>query len=203
MRAGDLLPARPQCRGPSGASPGANWPRATRIGHHTYSHPLLDHDAARQGGDRDQPRHRGRRIARSMASAAAGRPPFFRFPGFASSPALLDRLNERGIVVFGADVWASDWLPMTPEQELQPDPRAHRAGRAAASCCFTTPRQQTAQMLPAFLRALKQRGFRIVHVVAAAKPRRNPTKSVPFLPQLHGKSTENEPVERSYWLIFR
>ena len=73
-----------------------------------------------EGGGGDRPRHRGGRDRASM-----GRPrdqpatPFFRFPGFASNPALLDRMAERGIVVFGADVWASDWLPMTPDQELR------------------------------------------------------------------------------------
>ena len=45
--------------------------------------------------------------------------PFFRFPGFETTPATLDLLQSRGIVVFGADLWASDWNPMTPKQELK------------------------------------------------------------------------------------
>ena len=45
--------------------------------------------------------------------------PFFRFPGFESTPATLDLLQSRGIMVFGADLWASDWNPMTPKQELK------------------------------------------------------------------------------------
>jgi peptidoglycan-N-acetylglucosamine deacetylase len=32
---------------------------------------------------------------------------------------LLDRINSRGIVIFGTDLWASDWNPMRPEQELR------------------------------------------------------------------------------------
>ena len=36
---------------------------------------------------------------------------FFRFPGFASNPVLLARLEQRRMVVFGADLWASDWNP--------------------------------------------------------------------------------------------
>ena len=56
---------------------------------------------------------------RFTARAARNRStPFFRFPGFAASPALLASLEERGIVVFGADLWASDWRPMSPDQEL-------------------------------------------------------------------------------------
>ena len=90
--------------------------------------------------------------------------PFFRFPGFASNQALLDRLEARGMVVFGADVWASDWLPMRPEQELRLIlSRIERAGRGIV--LFHDTKAQTARMLPAFLRELKRRGFRVVHVV--------------------------------------
>src|SRR5437588_389782 len=44
--------------------------------------------------------------------------PFFRFPGFASNQPLLEWLERRHIAVFGADLWASDWNPMTPRQQL-------------------------------------------------------------------------------------
>ena len=45
--------------------------------------------------------------------------PFFRFPFFEMTPATLDALQKRGIAVFGADLWASDWNPMTPAQQLK------------------------------------------------------------------------------------
>ncbi len=92
--------------------------------------------------------------------------PFFRFPGFASDQALLDRMAARGLVVFGADVWASDWLPMTPEIELNVIlTRIDKIGRGIVLLHDT--KAQTALMLPAFLRELKRRGYHIVHVVAA------------------------------------
>ena len=89
------------------------------LGHHSYSHPLLSRMALpRAEADID----RGI-AADETAIYGSRRPspatPFFRFPGFASNQALLDRLAARGIVVFGADVWASDWLSMSPEQELR------------------------------------------------------------------------------------
>jgi hypothetical protein len=31
---------------------------------------------------------------------------------------LLERLEQRGVIVFGADVWASDWSRMSPNQKL-------------------------------------------------------------------------------------
>src|SRR5499426_1618248 len=89
------------------------------LGHHSYSHPVLSSMALpRAEADID------RGIAADEVAIYGNRrpspaTPFFRFPGFASNQALLDRLAARGIVVFGADVWASDWLPMSPEQELR------------------------------------------------------------------------------------
>ena len=89
---------------------------------------------------------------------------FFRFPGFAANGALLTRVTERGLVVFGADVWASDWLQMGPERELRLIlSRIEQLGRGIV--LFHDTKAQTAQMLPAFLRELKRRGYRIVHVV--------------------------------------
>ena len=95
--------------------------------------------------------------------------PFFRFPGFAASPALLDRMAARKLAVFGADLWAGDWNPMTPNQELRLVlARLDAAGRGIV--LFHDTKQQTAAMMPAFLRALKARGYRVVHVVAAGAP---------------------------------
>jgi len=70
------------------------------------------------------------------------------------------------MVVFGADVWASDWNAQTPEEELTLLlGRIEKAGRGIVLLHDT--RAQTARMLPALLRALKERGYSIVHVVPA------------------------------------
>ena len=90
------------------------------------------------------------------------------FPGFASSQALLDRLQRRGIVVFGADLWASDWNAMSPPGELALVLARVEANRGGI-VLFHDTRAQTAAMLAAFLRALKSRGYRLVHVVPAAE----------------------------------
>lgn len=140
------------------------------VGHHTYSHPLLN----RMASDKAEAEI-DRGIAEDELALYGKRSrvpttPFFRFPGFASSPALLDRLQARHIVVFGADVWASDWLPMTPDQELRLIlARIDRIGSGIV--LFHDIKAQTAAMLPAFLRELKRRDYQIVHIVPAAKPR--------------------------------
>ncbi|MGE3148757.1 MAG: polysaccharide deacetylase family protein [Pseudorhodoplanes sp.] len=129
------------------------------IGTHTYAHPLLSGLSASTA---EKEIDRG---IDAIAQAIGAKPaPFFRFPGFAATPALLDRLRQRGIAVFGADVWASDWDPMTPDAQLQLVlARIERSG--GGILLFHDIQPRTAAMLPAFLRALKVRGFRIVHAV--------------------------------------
>jgi peptidoglycan/xylan/chitin deacetylase (PgdA/CDA1 family) len=136
------------------------------VAHHSFAHPLLD---------RMRPEAAMAEIDRGIAAvetalhghaAATPSTPFFRFPGFASSGALLERLAARGITVFGADLWASDWNPMTPDEQLRLVlDRLEAAG--GGIILFHDTKAQTAAMLPVFLRALKTRGYRVVHVVPA------------------------------------
>lgn len=133
------------------------------IGHHTYSHPLLS---------RMPPVAAEAEIDRGIAAidAARGYPgtrqAFFRFPGFASSPMLLRLMQARDITVFGADVWASDWIAMAPERQLRLLMARIEAAQGGIVLLHDT-KQQTAAMLPALLRALKRGGYSIVHVVPA------------------------------------
>jgi peptidoglycan/xylan/chitin deacetylase (PgdA/CDA1 family) len=134
------------------------------VAHHTYSHPLLSRMALpRAIAEID----RGiAAVEAALYGAARPKPttPFFRFPGFASNPALLDELQRRGLVVFGADLWASDWNRMTPATELRLV--LNRLTQAGGIVLFHDTQPATAAMLPAFLRELKRRDFRVVHVVA-------------------------------------
>jgi peptidoglycan/xylan/chitin deacetylase (PgdA/CDA1 family) len=136
------------------------------IAHHTYSHPLLNRMALDKA---EAEIERGFQAVDLVLYGTAGRTPrtpFFRFPGFAGSPALLDRLARRAIVVFGADLWASDWNRMSPahERELL----LQRLSAAGGGIVLLHDTQaQTAAMLPDFLRELKRRGYRLVHVVPA------------------------------------
>jgi len=136
------------------------------VAHHSFAHPLLAHMSLAAA---DAEVERGIAAVERAAYGDAGakpRTPFFRFPGFASSPALLARMQARGLVVFGADAWASDWNPMSPAQQL-----ALTLARLDAAhggiVLFHDTKSQTAAMLPAFLRALKSRGYKVVHVVPA------------------------------------
>src|SRR5215472_7925732 len=136
------------------------------MGHHSYSHPLLDRMPVAKAEAEIDRGIAADEIALYGERQSTPKTPFFRFPGFASNGPLLDRMRERGLVVFGADVWASDWLQMTPEQELHLIlSRIERLGRGIV--LFHDTKAQTAQMLPAFLREIKKRGYSVVHVVPA------------------------------------
>jgi hypothetical protein len=69
-------------------------------------------------------------------------------------------------VVFGADLWASDWIKMTPQEELKLlTGRLKAAGKGII--LLHDPKAQTAAMLPALLRYLRDNNYRVVHVVPA------------------------------------
>jgi peptidoglycan/xylan/chitin deacetylase (PgdA/CDA1 family) len=134
------------------------------VAYHSFSHPLL----TRLHPDKAMAEiERGIAAVDAAAYGAPGKhpqPAFFRFPGFASSPALLERVAAREMVVFGADLWASDWNRMTSDAELR-----QVMGRLAASdggiLLMHDTKRSTAAMLPALLRRMKAQGYRIVHVV--------------------------------------
>jgi peptidoglycan/xylan/chitin deacetylase (PgdA/CDA1 family) len=136
------------------------------IGHHTWRHPSLKRmtlSAATEEIDRGIAADE---MALNGTATRIPGTPFFRFPGFESTPAILDVLQSRGIVVFGADLWASDWNPMTPAQELKLlTDRLKIAGKGII--LLHDPKARTAAMLPAFLRYLADNHYRVVHVVPA------------------------------------
>lgn len=137
------------------------------IGHHSWTHPNLKHmNPAKAAGEIDKG-IAAVEMALHGVSTTSPSTPFFRYPYFEMTQRTLDDLEKRGIVVFGADLWASDWNPMTPEAQLQV-----LAGRLRAAgkgiILLHDPRAQTAAMLPAFLRYLRDNRYRVVHVVHGA-----------------------------------
>jgi peptidoglycan-N-acetylglucosamine deacetylase len=130
------------------------------IGNHTMNHLWTLKQRSFEVGVREIDEGRdaieqvsGRRIA-----------PFFRFPGFADTPELLAELSRRNIATWGTDLWASDWNEMTPGAQLNLlYARIQRARKGIVLMHDIRP--QTVAMLPSFLTALKQGGFKVVHAV--------------------------------------
>jgi peptidoglycan/xylan/chitin deacetylase (PgdA/CDA1 family) len=136
------------------------------VGHHSWTHPDL---AQIKPADAvEQIDHGISAVEMALHGVATTTPstPFFRFPGFESTPATLALLQSRGIVVFGADLWASDWNRMTPSQELKLLTGRLNVARKGI-ILLHDPKAQTAAMLPAFLRYLRDNHYRVVHLVPA------------------------------------
>jgi len=136
------------------------------IAHHSYSHPdktlrLMSEDAAKADIDKG--------IAAVNKALGATAAPFFRFPGFADTPALVADLTARGYTIFGSDLWASDWSHMTPKAELDLVLSRLEKNRKGI-VLFHDSQGITAQMLPEFLRELKKRGYSLVHMVPGDAP---------------------------------
>lgn len=91
--------------------------------------------------------------------------PFFRFPGFATTPALLADLKARGISAWGTDIWASDWSPMSPEAQLSLLMGRMRRERKGIVLMHDI-KAQTARMLPQLLERMASEGMRVVHATA-------------------------------------
>jgi peptidoglycan/xylan/chitin deacetylase (PgdA/CDA1 family) len=147
------------------------------VAHHTWSHPqptlrFMSDAAARADVLRGM-------IAVEKAAYgqdfSAGEPkdlkdlklhaPFFRFPGFADTQDLRDWFAANNVGIFGVDLWASDWIKMTPEAELRlVMSRLERNGHKGMLLLHDN-HQWTADMVPMLLRELKAKGYRIVHMV--------------------------------------
>jgi peptidoglycan-N-acetylglucosamine deacetylase len=148
------------------------------VAHHTFSHPEATLRRLSDSAAQDEILRGIKADDKAAYGAAAASPkvPFFRFPGFADTPALVDWLSSQNIAVFGADLWASDWAKMTPEAELALVlKRLDQEGRGIL--LFHDTKQQTAAMLPDFLRELKTRGYKIVHIVPGTE--RPPLRQAP------------------------
>ena len=134
------------------------------IGHHTWSHRSLMRIAPSEAiNEIDRGIAADEKALHGTATTTPSTP-FFRFPGFESTPATLDLLQSRGITVFGADLWASDWNEMSPKQELELLTGRLKEARKGI-ILLHDPKARTAAMLPAFLRYLRENDYHVVHIV--------------------------------------
>jgi peptidoglycan-N-acetylglucosamine deacetylase len=130
------------------------------LANHTLNHPWTMRERTTANGIREIGE------GEDAIQQAAGQriAPFFRFPGFSDTPDLLDELSRRNNSVWGTDIWASDWNPMAPHQQLAlVMGRLRRLKKGVILMHDIQP--QTARMMPAFLQALKAENYRVVHAV--------------------------------------
>src|SRR5262249_5750838 len=92
---------------------------------------------------------------------------FFRIPGLLRQDAVEEYLSARGYMTWSVDVLADDW------RRIRADEVVHRAlnrleSRGKGILLLHDIRPATVLALPTLLRELKERGFKIVHVVEAS-----------------------------------
>ncbi|CCE05434.1 putative polysaccharide deacetylase; Chitin deacetylase [Bradyrhizobium sp. STM 3843] len=137
------------------------------VGHHTYTHAHIPRLTPAQAVEEIDRGIAGDELALHGVSTTTPSTPFFRFPYFESTPAMLEFLQSRGIAVFGADLWAGDWNPVSPQQELKILTSRLEQDRKGI-ILLHDPQPRTVAMLPTFLRYLKQHGYKVVHIVPAS-----------------------------------
>jgi hypothetical protein len=92
--------------------------------------------------------------------------PFFRIPGLIRANVIETYMAAHGIMIWSADFPADDWRHISASEVM------HRAltrleAHGKGILLLHDIQPATAMMLPALLRELKRRGYRIVHVVPA------------------------------------
>lgn len=131
-------------------------------------------------------------------AAALGDPsqlaPFFRIPGLRRSDEVEAALSNRGIMNWSADFPADDWRKISPAQVAHfALSRLEAKGKGVLLLHDIQARTQAA--LPVILQQLKERGYRVVHVVPATPERpktaTDPAQWVPYW--IHGPNIAKAP----------
>ncbi|MCK1735713.1 polysaccharide deacetylase family protein [Bradyrhizobium sp. 138] len=142
------------------------------VAHHSWSHPMMSKIPFEQAKEDIDRGIAADELALSGVSTETPSTPFFRFPYFDSSPATLDLLQARGIIVFGADLWANDWEDITPKEELTNVIERLKTARKGIILLHDA-QARTAAMMPGLLRHLHENEYRIVHLVPAVSAQKN------------------------------
>jgi peptidoglycan/xylan/chitin deacetylase (PgdA/CDA1 family) len=138
--------------------------RGHTIGVHTWSHKNL----ATLGAAAMK---REFELGLSAVAAAAGTPiaPFFRFPYLGQSKASQDYIRSRGMGLFGIHVDSKDFRTRNPATVLR-TVMDQLDREKKGILLFHDIQPATAGAVSSLLAELKERGYRIVHMVAASPP---------------------------------
>lgn len=146
------------------------------IGTHSQNHPLTFDQMAMPRVERE--------VTAGIASvqAAAGDPravaPFFRIPGLLRSQQVEHYLAGKSIAVWSADEVADDWFKQVTAKDIVQKAISRIEAKKRGVLLLHDIHPATAMAVPALLRELKARGYRIVQAVPAG----DRPKAVPEAP---------------------
>ncbi len=134
------------------------------IGTHTWSHQALAKLKTFEEG-KDE-------IERGISAVrrAAGVPiaPFFRFPTLVDTPESVAHLGKRNIAMFSTDIDSFDFKPQ-PAENIVKSIMAKLEKNGKGIVLMHDIHKTTAKAVPLLLAALKEKGFKIVHLKAKAE----------------------------------
>jgi len=167
------------------------------IGTHSQNHPYRFQRLSLQNAEQQ--------VDRGIASVdtALGDPkaisPFFRIPGLGRTSAIEEYLASKSLVTWSADVVADDWKHISAKEIVK---RAMRRldERGRGILLLHDIHPATALALPTLLKELKDRGYRVVQVVAAGERPESlpelvasPDTKEAWPRVVHTKATEDKP----------
>jgi len=135
------------------------------IGTHSFSHPFTF--------NRMTESQAGEEIDKGIAAvgAALGNPaviaPFFRVPGFLTSKNTEAALASRGLMTWSTDVTGDDWKRIGSD-EIVKRAMSRLEAKGRGILLLHDIHEHTVAALPDLLKELKQRGYKVVQVVAAS-----------------------------------
>jgi peptidoglycan-N-acetylglucosamine deacetylase len=139
------------------------------IGTHTQTHPLSMNRMSTERAKQE--------IEDGIASTKAALgdnadalAPFFRIPGLLRADNVEDYLAEQGIQIWSADFLADDWHHIS-SQRVYDLAISRLEAKGKGILLLHDIQARTAAALPRILQTLKERGYRIVHVVPATAER--------------------------------
>ena len=144
------------------------------IGTHTFSHPDLRKLSIEQA---EKEIKLGITVATTALGDTGRVSPFFRVPYLWTTKEVERLVVSRGLMLWSIDADSEDWTFITPEKVVQQTiERLEKAGKGIL--LMHDIQARTAQALPLLLAELKQRGFRIVHVMPALNPETTATAAL-------------------------
>jgi peptidoglycan-N-acetylglucosamine deacetylase len=99
---------------------------------------------------------------------AGGLAPFFRIPGFGRTDVVESELAARSLVVFSTDTVADDWHRRISPSQIIARAMSRLEAKGKGMLLLHDIHPWTVAALPGLLKALKDKGFRIVQVVPSA-----------------------------------
>ena len=138
--------------------------RGHTIGTHSMSHPIR---FRRLSADAGIAQFDNGIDATAAALGDQGKlAPFFRFPGFGNTAPVETYAASKGVMIWGADMPADDWRKISAKEVAKRAIQRIEA-KGKGVLLLHDIHERTVEALPVILKELKERGYRIVHVVPA------------------------------------